>query len=191
MVAPWQTLASRPVLHDRWIDLRADDCVTETGQSVAPYYVLTYPDFVHVVAVTPDGDIILVEQYRHAAAVAVLELPGGMMDPTDPDPMHAAQRELLEETGFTATGWHLVSSLYANPATHTNRTHCVLATGCHRVTAPALEAGEDGMVMRRMKLADAIAGLRGGLLGQSMQVAGLLLASTMPEINGGGSAGGA
>ena len=176
MVAPWRTLSSRTVLRDRWINVRADDCLTETGKSVAPYYVLTYPDFVDVVAILPGERLLLVEQYRHGAATAVLELPGGMMDPGDIDPVEAARRELLEETGYGATGWQLVSSLFVNPAIQTNRVHFVLATGCQQVSEPTLESGEEGMVMRIMPIADVMAGLRGGLIGQSMHVAGLLLA---------------
>ncbi len=176
MVTPWRTVSSRSVLADRWINVRADDCLTESGQQIAPYYVLTYPDFVNIVALTPDDRIVLVEQYRHGAGVSVLELPGGMMDPCDADPVATAQRELREETGFAGATWERVSSLYPNPATQTNLSHTVLATGCHLAGTTALEAGEEGMQIRCLPINDVVAGLRAGLLGQAMHVAGLLLA---------------
>ncbi len=189
MVEPWRTVASRTVLHDRWINVRADDCLTATGKTVAPFYVLTYPDFVHAVAILPGERLLLVEQYRQGVASAVLELPGGMMDPADEDPVKTAQRELLEETGYSATKWQLVSSLFVNPATHTNRIHFVLAEGCECVTKPELEPGEEGMAIRITSISDVIAGLRTGYLGQAMHVAGLLLALELRRVSGGGSPG--
>ena len=176
MVKPWRTLASRTVLRDRWIDVRADDCVTAGGHMIAPYYVLTYPDFVNVVALTPANELVMVELYRHAAAQVLLELPGGMMDAGETDPVQSALRELREETGYVAGQAKLVTSLFTNPATHTNRVHTVLATGCQAAGKPALEAGEDGMTVRLMPVETVLGGLADGLLGQSMHVAGLLLA---------------
>ena len=57
----WRVIRSETLLKDRWIDLRADDCVTSAGIKISPYYVLCYPDWVHVVALTyPYGDDRLV-----------------------------------------------------------------------------------------------------------------------------------
>ena len=175
IVRPWRTLASRTLLQDRWIDVRADECETAGGAAISPYYVLTYPDWVHVVALTPENHLVLVEQYRHAAGVVCLEPPGGAVDSTDAGPIDAGRRELREETGFAAADWRHVASLYANPAIQTNRTHTVLATGCYRAGEPRLEAGEEGMAVRVLSVPEVLAGLPGGLLGQSMHVAGVLL----------------
>ena len=176
MVQPWRTLSSQRLLHDRWIDLRADRCVAEDGTEVAPYYVLSYPDWVHVVALTPDNRIVLVQQYRHGAGITTIELPGGGAEAGDADAMATGQRELREETGFEAAAWQHVSSLYPNPATQTNRVHTVLATGCVRVTGQRLDAGETGMTVMLSPVADILVTLAEGGLAQSMQVAGLLLA---------------
>ena len=176
MAEPWRTLSSQRILADRWIDLRADRCLTETGKEIAPYYVLTYPDWVHVVALTEDGALVLVEQYRHGAAATCLELPGGAVDSADADPIAAARRELAEETGYSAGDCQLVTSLYANPANQSNRVYTVLAAGCRQVTAPALEDGEDGMTVRCVPVAEILANIHNGVISQSMQVAGLLLA---------------
>ena len=176
MAQPWRTLSSQRLLHDRWIDLRADRCVAEDGTEVAPYYVLSYPDWVHVVALTADDHIVLVQQYRHGAGIATTELPGGAADPGDAGAVATGQRELQEETGFAAASWQHVSSLYPNPATQTNRVHTVLATGCVRVAGQQLDAGEAGMAVLLRPVAAVLAGLAEGGLAQSMQVAGLLLA---------------
>ncbi len=176
MAKPWRTLASEQLLHDRWINLRADRCVTPGGREIAPYYVLSYPDWVHVAALTDDDELVLVEQYRHGAGLSCLELPGGMMDAADADPVATARRELMEETGFAADRWQLVSSLYPNPATHTNRIHAVLATGCRRVGRPRLEDGEEGLTVQCLPVAHVLRDLQAGLLPQAMQIGVLLLA---------------
>jgi hypothetical protein len=88
----WHVISSQTLLRDRWIDVRADDCITSVGVKISPYYVLTYPDWVHVVAMTSAGSLILVRQYRHAVSDFLLELAGGAVDAEDPDVEQAARR---------------------------------------------------------------------------------------------------
>ena len=76
----WRVVRSEMLLKDRWVELRADDCVTSAGIKIGPYYVLSYPDWVHVVALTSASSLILVRQYRHAVGDCTLELPGGAVD---------------------------------------------------------------------------------------------------------------
>lgn len=167
---------SRTLVKDRWIDVRADRCLTPGGTAIEPYYVLTYPDWVHVVAITPGGELVLVRQYRHGAGDVFLELPAGTMDPGDPDPCHAARRELAEETGFEAGDWRHVVTLHANPALQTNRIHTLLATNAARRRQPDLDAGEEGLTVVTMPIDRVADGLCAGLLGQASQVSSLLLA---------------
>ncbi len=171
----WRTVASRPIVHDRWINLRADDCVTASGVSVAPFYVLSYPEWVHVVALTDADEVVLVRQYRHAAGAMVMELPGGMVDPADASPEVAGRRELLEETGFEVDAMLPVCALFTNPATHTNRLHGYASRGARRVRSPSLEAGEDSLTVHLVPVAELLPNLATGLLGQAMQVSALLL----------------
>ena len=176
MIKPWRTLSSERLVQDRWINLRADRCVTPGGREIAPYYVLEYRDWVHVAALTEDDQLVLVEQYRHGVGTTCLELPGGMIDAADADPVAAARRELAEETGFAGKDWQLVSSLFPNPATQTNRIHAVLATGCRCVGEPTLEDGEEGLRVRCVPVADLLRDLQAGVLQQAMHVGILLLA---------------
>ena len=163
------------LLKDRWINLRSDHCVTPAGTEIGPYYVLTYPDWVHVVAVTPAGGLVLVRQYRHAIGESVLELPAGAVDPSDANTEQAARRELEEETGFTAQHWRLVSSLYPNPATQTNRVHVYLALDAVRDGTQHLDKGEEGLQVSVAPIKEIMDGLRTGILGQSMHVSAVLL----------------
>lgn len=171
----WRTLNSVTLRKDRWIDLRADHCVTPGGVELNPYYVLAYPDWVHVVALTDDDHVVLVRQYRHAVGKILVELPGGAVDAPDASVEQAARRELEEETGFTAARWQKVTSFYPNPATHTNQLHILLATGVTRRSSQRLDAGEEGLEVVTFPTKDVLAGLGTGLIGHAMHVSGLLL----------------
>lgn len=163
------------MLHDdRWLRLRADDCVTAAGQQIAPYYVLHYTDWVHIVAVTPTQEVVVVRQYRHGVAETLLELPGGMVDQAE-SPADAARRELEEETGYRVGTVQPILSLPANPATHTNRIHTFLGTDACLAAQARTEAGED-LTVHTLPVPDLVSALRDGRFGQSMQAGGLLLA---------------
>lgn len=172
----WKTLASKTIIKDRWIDLRADDCLTPAGHEIAPFYVLNYPDWVHVVAITAEDEMVLVRQYRHGASDVFLELPAGTVDPEDADPADTARRELEEETGYRAGELRLVTSLYPNPGNQPNRVHTYLALGVTPSGRRKLDDAEVGMTVQLMPVNEVIAGLRDGLLKESLNVASLLMA---------------
>jgi 8-oxo-dGTP pyrophosphatase MutT (NUDIX family) len=172
----WRTVRSETLLKDRWIDLRADHCITPDGVEISPYYVLSYPDWVHVVAITSAASLVLVRQYRHAAGQSLLELPGGAVDAGDASLEEAARRELVEETGFTAPRWELFSSLHPNPATHTNRVHGFLALDARSERPQSLDVGEGDLTVELHDIPAVLDGLRSGMLGQAMHVSLLLLA---------------
>ena len=175
MEQKWRTIRSEILLRDRWINLRADHCVTSTGTEISPYYVMSYPDWVHVVGITESNCLVLIRQYRHAAGDFFLELPGGAVEADDISLEHAARREFEEETGFTAQRWELVTSLHPNPATHTNRVHFFLARGAILDRSQRLDVGEHGLQVELVDIPTVLDGLRSGLLGQAMHVSGILL----------------
>ena len=137
----WRVTASRYIHKDRWIRLRADDCVTDEGAVVAPYYVLEYRDWVEVVALDADNNVLLVRQYRHGLGDISTELPAGNMDPGETDPIAAARRELLEEAGCAGT-LSLIGETRPNAGTHDNRVHIILARDVVRVADPADDPSE-------------------------------------------------
>jgi 8-oxo-dGTP pyrophosphatase MutT (NUDIX family) len=172
---PWTVTASRIVLADRWIRLRADSCVASNGDVVDPFYVLEYRDWVHVVALTDDDRLVMNRQYRHGAGEVHLELPGGVMDAEDADTIAAGRREFLEETGYGARDFRHVVSLRPNPATHTNRVHTVLALGASPVGVQSFDNGEE-IAVELIPVPEVLRIIREGEVQQSTHVASMLLA---------------
>ena len=148
---PWDVLSSRYVSREPWLTLRQDRVRLPNGTLIDDYYVLEYPDWVNVLALTTEGLVVLVRQYRHGIRDVHFELPGGVCDSTDAGPEETARRELLEETGYGGGAWSHLSTLSANPGTHSNRTHTYLARGVTRLQEPQPEATEE----LRVHLAEA------------------------------------
>ncbi len=138
----WEQISSKYLVNAPWATLRVDSCKMPDGTIIPDYYVLEYPDWVNVIALTEDNQVILVRQYRHAAGEEILELPGGVIE-KDESTEEAARRELLEETGYEFDHVEFLSVLYANPATATNKTHCFLATGGRKTSEQNLDRGEE------------------------------------------------
>jgi ADP-ribose pyrophosphatase len=95
------------------------------------FFVIKPPDWVNVVALTPDGHLVLVRQFRYGINEFSLEIPGGVMDPGE-DPVTAGLRELREESGFVGTRARVLGSVHPNPAMQSNRCHLVLVEEARR-----------------------------------------------------------
>ncbi|WP_257658640.1 NUDIX hydrolase [Parapedobacter lycopersici] len=138
----WKTLSSEYLVRAPWAVLRKDRCQMPNGHIVPEYYVLEYPNWVNMVALTADNQFILIKQYRHGVQQEVLEIPGGVIDPGEDAP-NAAVREMLEETGYRFAHIEPLSDLFPNPATSTNKTTSYLLTGGVKVQEQALDDQEE------------------------------------------------
>ena len=183
----WRVLSSRIVVRDRWLSLRADHCLTERGAELDPYYVIEVGQFVHAVILDDEDHVVLVRQYRHGAKEMSLELPGGVMDPSDPSVLAAAARELAEETGYEAKNLEVIASLSQDPARYENRVHIVFGSGARRTRETSLDPTED-IEVRVIPLREAIKLALSGDIRNSAHVAGLLMvaARKRPEFFFGG-----
>ena len=122
----WKTTKSEYLLRNKWLTVRLDTCETSDGVLISPYYVLEYSDWVHIIALDSNCQILITQQYRHAVKEVCTEIPCGIIEHGELPEM-AAHRELHEETGCTSKKLKFIGEFYANPATHTNRVHCFLA----------------------------------------------------------------
>ena len=141
-ISKWKTRSSEYIVSKPWATLRVDECELPDGRIASEYYVLEYPNWVNVVAITEDDKVIMVRQYRHSGDIVSIEIPGGVID-GDEQPLAAAKRELLEETGYLFEDFELVSTIYPNPATSNNVTYCYLARGGKKVQEQDLDEHED------------------------------------------------
>ncbi len=140
-VTPWKVLKTTYPYRDRWLALRSDTVELPNGRVLSPFHVVEQPDWVTAVALTREGNILLIEEYRHGAQQVVVELPSGIHDKPG-DPLDAMKRELLEETGFVSTQWHPLGSFFANAPRLDNRVHCFLALDAVKQAEPTLDEGE-------------------------------------------------
>lgn len=172
MPSKWITEASRIVVQDRWITLRADTCRRPDGQLIDPYYVREYREWTSMLALTTDNKVVTVREYRHGAGVSVPALPSGGVEYDDTSAEHAAVRELTEETGYRVGGTISLGSAYANWANQDNRVHYFLGLDCELVTRPMLDENEEIEV--GLFALDQVIGP--GFLQQSFHLANLWLA---------------
>jgi 8-oxo-dGTP pyrophosphatase MutT (NUDIX family) len=138
----WKLLESKYVLADPWIRLRSDTMLLPNGRVLSPGHIFEYPDWVDVIALTAELNVVLVDQYRHAVGQTRTEFPAGMVDNEHEEPLAAVKRELLEETGYASEQWHLIGTAPVNPMLQTNRVHSFLALGARKVAEQDLDEGE-------------------------------------------------
>src|SRR3569833_47865 len=172
--APWKTLASRYVVRDRWMTLRADRCETANGIVLDPYYVQEVADWAQVVAFDAADRILVIRQYRHGAEQAFTELPCGGVEKGEP-PVEAASRELLEETGCRAESVEELPVMFPNPARYNNRIFTFIASGTRQVQKQRLDPTED-IEFEFLPLPAVLALIDAGSFSQALHVSGLFLA---------------
>jgi 8-oxo-dGTP pyrophosphatase MutT (NUDIX family) len=143
MIRPWKTIRSAPVGDFRIFKIRADICVNPRTGREHEFFILDSVNWVNVIAVTPDQKLVMVEQYRHGSATVELEIPGGMMDPHETDPVATAVRELREETGYAGENARLLGRVHSNPAILSNLTCTVLIENCRLRHGVEFDQGED------------------------------------------------
>lgn len=137
----WKNLGSEAGPELPLFNVRYDRLQHPTSDDEFKRLVLDTPDWVNVVAVTGNGELVMVEQYRFGIGDLSLEPVGGIVDPGE-NSEQAAKRELLEETGYGGGEWHYLGAVNANPAFHNNDCHMWLAQGVEKQQEQALDSGE-------------------------------------------------
>lgn len=153
MVNTWQKVGSRPLGDFRIFTLRADRTISPRTGREHEVFVIDCVDWVNVIAVTPEEQLVMVEQYRHGTNTVELEIPGGMMDREDASPVVTGVRELREETGYEGENAKLIGRIFPNPAIQSNTCYTVLVENCRLRHAVEFDHGED-LITRLVPVAD-------------------------------------
>lgn len=124
------------------LKVREDIVAHPRDESEHPRVIIECPDWVNIIPITLEEQVVLVRQFRFGVWAGSLEIPGGMVDPGEA-PLDAAVRELEEETGYVPHRVIPLGSVHPNPAIQTNRCHSYLALGCTREAEPCTDHGED------------------------------------------------
>ena len=131
------------VLESNWLfQLRKERFRSRTSGKSHAYYVVRLADAVNVIATTPEGEIVLVRQFRAGSGADSLEPPGGLLEPGE-DPLEAGARELLEETGYQGDRAVLIGSAFTNPSLLDSRIHVISIANARKVAEPEPDPNEE------------------------------------------------
>lgn len=150
----------------------------ETWPDVGDYEVVRKHDAVAVVPITPDGDVLLVRQFRPPVRDSLTEIPAGLLDVDGEDALTCAERELVEETGYRSDATAFLGGAFLSPGYTAEYIHLFWA----RTAPEPVGEPEEGIEVVRMPLHRAIAGARNGKVRNATTALGLLLVADVPAL---------
>ncbi|MDB6054306.1 MAG: hydrolase [Verrucomicrobiales bacterium] len=147
MIQPWKKLSSKHAGDFRIFTIRSDVKISPRTSREHDFYVIDAVNWVNVLAITTEKELVMVEQFRHGSETVELEIPGGMIDKEDVSPLEAGLRELKEETGYEGVNGRIIGKVYPNPAIMSNTCYTVLVENCVKKHEISLDSGEDLLTM--------------------------------------------
>src|SRR5579872_685629 len=172
MIEPWRIASSTAAKNFGIFSIRSDHKISPRTGAQHEFFVIDTVNWVNVVALTPDRQMVLTEQFRHGSGTVELEIPGGVMDADDASPEATGIRELLEETGYEGERAQIIGQVFPNPAIMSNTCFTVLIENCRRVRQPELDAGED-LITRLVQVGQMSNLVASGQIRHSLVIAGL------------------
>lgn len=140
---PWKTLTRQTILnHSKYLTVENHSIELPNGRVIPDWPWIISPDYVNVVAVTNGGKFLFFRQTKYAVEDTTLAPVGGYLEP-DEEPKAAAERELLEETGYAALGWLSLGTFWVDGNRGVGRANLFLASGASRIQDPHADDLED------------------------------------------------
>lgn len=170
--ARWEKLSQTTRLETRILDVLSVRYRHPVREVERDFVVIDAPDWCNVVALTPDGQLVLVRQFRYGTDEFSLEIPGGIIDIGE-DPIVAGVRELREETGFVGGSARLLATVHPNPAFQNNRCHFVLVEGAE-LRAPLGWDHDEEIEVQTAPVDEVLAWTRSGQITHSLVVCALM-----------------
>jgi len=153
VIKPWKKISSKLIGDFRIFKLRSDLCVNPRTGKEHDFFILDSVNWVNVIAVTPDRQLVMIEQYRQGTDTVELEIPGGIIDAKDASPAAAGIRELREETGHEGERPQMIGKIFPNPAIMSNTCHTLLVENSQLKHPVEWDQGED-IITRLVSIAD-------------------------------------
>lgn len=172
---PFRIVATAPAFENRWWKILKETVELPDG-STDEYFINHTRGGALVIPVTPEGKVVVNRQYKHGAREVVQEFAIGRIDEDDADPLAAAKRELLEETGYAGGEWEPLATLVSNPTSSTSRIHVFLARG---VRAAGAASGNPREIVETEEIspAELLARAADGRFATHAALGGLLIAA--------------
>ncbi|HQU85078.1 MAG TPA: NUDIX hydrolase [Pyrinomonadaceae bacterium] len=174
-VETWKINNSKKIADCRVFNVREDFCERESDKLKSSFYVIENPNWVNIIALTKENEVVLIEQFRHGIEEIILEIPGGMID-GDEEPEFAAKRELLEETGFSSNEWICLGKSRPNPAIQNNTIYHFLALNCEKTEETSFDEHEN-VVTKFKKIENVEALMKNGEIVHSLVLTAFYLYS--------------
>lgn len=185
MIKPWEKVGTKILGDFKIFTVRADRKISPRTQVEQDCFVIDCANWVNVVAVTPDRQLVMVEQFRHGSNTVELEIPGGMIDRKDASPVEAGVRELREETGYAGENACVIGKIFPNPAIMSNTCFTVLVENCRCVHSVEFDHGED-LITKLVPVADIPRLIGSGKIAHSLVAVALYHYELMRHKTGGG-----
>lgn len=138
----WEVQPGKVVLKTPVVTINAGPVICKRSGKKKDFYLFDFPDWVNIVALTPDKRLVLIRQFRYGTGKVEIEIPGGMVNSGE-HPLAAGCRELLEETGYAGSAARIIGKVCPNPAIQRNACYTVLVENAQRVAEPAFDEMED------------------------------------------------
>ncbi len=138
----WNFINSHYRYENRIVKVREDTYHFLPNDIVQDYLVMEFSDWVNIIPVTAEDEIVMIRQYRHGVKRETFEVPGGLISPEDTSPGEAGAREMVEETGYTSDDIIQIGFVEPNPAIQNNRCYTFLARNAVPGSAQKLDPTE-------------------------------------------------
>lgn len=149
-----RTITTEPIFDGRVIKVRVDEVVLPNGE-VSKREIVNHPGAVAIIALTDEGKLVLVEQYRKALEKAIVEIPAGKLEAGE-KPEVTAVRELEEETGYVCEKMEFLTSFYTSPGFADEILYVYKATGLKKKENKAALDEDEFVELMEVSLEEAV-----------------------------------
>ncbi|MBK8433844.1 MAG: NUDIX hydrolase [Chloroflexi bacterium] len=168
MISKWTKIKQERLHHYKVVSVRADTAVSPRTGATHTFYVIESPDWINIIPLTADNQVVMIRQYRHGNDEITLEVPGGIIDEGE-TPQEAAERELREETGYASDDVIPTGTVAPNPALFNNTCHSFLARNARLVGEQEFDGTED-IAIELVPLADIPQLIRTGQISHALTI---------------------